>query len=74
MIYIYIYNLTTIPGVQRSLCLDEVINDSSSAQLEFAKGVGSQTRGMLERCMATCGRAEGARAQRKSVQRMSNRT
>ena len=59
-------NLTTIPGVQRSLCLEEVINDSSSAQVEFPKGVDSQTKDMLERCLATCGKAAGARAKRKS--------
>ena len=35
-------NLTTIPCVQRSLCLDEVIKDSSSAQVEFPKGVNSR--------------------------------
>ena len=52
-----IYNLTTIPDVQRSLFLDEVIDDSSSTQVEFPKGVDSQTRDMLERCMATCGKA-----------------
>ena len=39
-----LYNLTTIPCVQRSLCFDEVIDDSSSAQVEFPKGVDSQTR------------------------------
>ena len=61
-----IYNLTTIPGVQRSLCLDEVIDDSSSTQVEFPKGVDSQTRDMLERCMATCGKAARARAKRRS--------
>ena len=38
-----IYNLTTGPGVQRSLCLNEVIDDSSSTQVEFPTGVGSQT-------------------------------
>ena len=43
-----LYNLTTIPCVQRSLCLDEVIEDSSSAQVEFPKQVDSQTRDMLE--------------------------
>ena len=32
-----ICNLTTIPGVQRSLCLDEVIDDSSSTRVEFPK-------------------------------------
>ena len=61
-----VYNLTSIPGVQRPLCLDEVINDSSSAQVEFPKGVDSQTRDMLERCMATCGKAARARAKRRS--------
>ena len=60
------YNLTTIPGVQRSLCLDEVIDDSSSTQVEFPKGVDSQTRDMLERCVATCGKAAGARVKKKS--------
>ena len=62
-----LYNLTTLPCVQRSLCLDEVTNDSSSsAQVEVPKGVDSQTRDMLERCMATCGKAAGARAKRRS--------
>ena len=32
-----IYNLTTLPGVQRSLCLDEVIDGSSSTQVELPK-------------------------------------
>ena len=47
-------------------CLDEVIDDTSSAQVEFPKGVGSHTRDILERCMATCGKAAGARAKRRS--------
>ena len=34
-----IYNLTSIPGVQRSLCLDEVIDDPSSTRVEFPEGV-----------------------------------
>ena len=59
-------NLTTFPCVQRSLSLDEVIDDSSSAQVEFPQGVDSQTSDMLERCMATCGEAAGARAKRRS--------
>ena len=61
-----ICNLTTMPCVQRSLCLDEVTNDSSSTQVEVPKRVDSQTRDMLERCMATCGKAAGARAKRRS--------
>ena len=47
-------NLTTMPCVQRSLWLDEVTNSSSSTQVEVTKKVDSQTRYMLERCMATC--------------------
>ena len=39
-----IYNLTTIPSVQRSLCLEKVTDN--------------QTRDMLERCMATCGKPQ----------------
>ena len=64
-----IYNLTTLPGVQRSLCFDELTNDSSSTQVEVPRGVDSQTRDMLERCMATCGKAAGARAKRRSLAR-----
>ena len=40
------------------LCLDEVINDSSSTQVDFPKGVDNQTRDMLK--------AAGARAKRRS--------
>ena len=58
--------LDYFPCVQRSLCLDEVTNDSSSTQDEVSKGVDSRTRDMLERCMATCGKAAGARAKRRS--------
>ena len=61
-----LYNLTTIPGVQRSLCLEEVIDDSSSTRVEFPNGVDNQTRHMLERCMGTCGQAARARAKKKS--------
>ena len=57
-----IYNFS----VQRSLCLDEVIDDSSSTQVNSPKEVDSQTRDMLEHCMATSGKAAGARAKRKS--------
>ena len=61
-----VYNLTTIRGVLRSLWLDEVIDDSSSTRVEFPKGADNQTRDILKRCMATCGKAAGARAKRKS--------
>ena len=61
-----IFNLTSIPGVQRSLCLEEVTDDSSSTRIELPNGVDNQTTNMLERCMATCGKAEGTRAKRKS--------
>ena len=59
-----ICNLTTMPCVQRSLCLVVAINDDRNTQLNFPKGVHSQTRGLLERCMATCGKAAGARVSR----------
>ena len=59
-------NLTTMPCVQRSLCLDEVANDSGSTQFEVPRGVDSQTRDMLVRCMATCGKATGAKAKMRS--------
>ena len=59
-------NLTAIPCVQRSLCLDELTNDSSSTQVEIPRGVDSHTRDMLERCVATCGKAARARAKRRS--------
>ena len=56
-----------MPCVQRSLCLDVVINDASSTQVEVPKGVTSQTGDMLERCMATCGKAAGARAKMRQM-------
>ena len=37
-------NSTSMPCVQRSLCLDEVTNDSSSTQVEVPKGVDIHTR------------------------------
>ena len=61
-----IYILTTIPSVQRSLCLKEVTDDPSSTKVELPDGVENQTKNMLERCMATCGKAAGARAQMRS--------
>ena len=61
-----VVNLTTIPSVQRSLCLEEVTDDSSSTRVELPNGVDKQTRDMLERCMATCGKAAGARALTRS--------
>ena len=61
-----IFNLTTMQCVQRSLCLEEVTDDSSSTRVELPNGVGNQTRGMLERCMAICGKAARARAKKRS--------
>ena len=58
-----INNWTAVPSVQRSLCLKEATNDSSSTQVEVPKGVDSQTRDMLQRCMAICGKAAGAKGQ-----------
>ena len=61
-----IYNLTTLPGVQRSLCLEEVTDDSSSTRVEPLNGVDNQISDMLERCLATCGKVAGTRVKRKS--------
>ena len=60
------YNLITAPSVQRSLNLNEVTNDYENIKAEVPEGVDSQTRDMLERCMATCGRAAGTRAKMRS--------
>ena len=61
-----IRKLVTMPCVQRSLCLDEVINDHRNSQVNVPSEVNSQTRDMLERCMATCGRVAGSRAEMRS--------
>ena len=61
-----IYNLTTFLGVQRSLCLEEVIDDSSSTRVEFPKRVDNLTRDMLERCMATCGKSRRSKSQEET--------
>ena len=44
-------------------------NGSSSTRVELPNGVGNQTRDMPERCMATCGKTAGARAQTRSCVR-----
>ena len=51
--------------MQRSLCLEEVTDDSSST-LELSNGADNQTRDKLELCVATCGKAAGARANFRS--------
>ena len=61
-----ICNLITMPCVQRSLCPNGATNDFNSIKVEVPKGVDGQTRDMLERCMATCGKAAGTRAKKKS--------
>ena len=63
-------NLTSFPSVQRSLCLEEVTDVSSSTRVELPKRVDKQTSDMLERCMVTCEKAAGARAQMRSCARM----
>ena len=52
-----------MPCVQRSWCLNEVTDDFGNIKVEVPKGVGGRTRDMLERCMATCGRAAGNKSQ-----------
>ena len=60
-----ICKLITMPCVPRSLYLDKVTNKTSSMNVEVLQGVDGQTRDMLERCMATSGRAAGSRAKKK---------
>ena len=52
-----------MPQVQRSLYVNEVTDDLCNRKAEGSEGVDSQTRDMLERCMTTCGKGAGARAQ-----------
>ena len=61
-----ICNLITMPCVQRSSCLHGATNDFGNIKVEVLKGVDGQNRDMLERCMATCGRAAGTRANTRS--------
>ena len=56
----------TMPCVQRSLYLNELTDDFGNIGVEVPKGVDGRTGDMLERCMATCGRAAGTRAKRRS--------
>ena len=65
-----ICNLISMPCVQRSLYLNEVTNDFGNIKVEVPKGVDGQTRDVLERCMATCGKAAGTRA--KMISRARN--
>ena len=55
-----------MPCVQRSMYLNEVTNNFGSMTVEVQKGVAGRTRDMLERCMATCGKAAGTRAKMRS--------
>ena len=58
--------LITMPCVQRSLYVNEVTDDSGNIKVEVPEGVGGRTGHMLERCVPTCGRAAGTRAQMRS--------
>ena len=56
-----ICNLDTLPCVQWSLFLDVVINDHRNTRVNVVRGVNCQIGDMLlERCVATCGKAAGA--------------
>ena len=57
-----ICNLTTLPCVQKSLYLNEGIDDFGNIKVEVPKGVDGRTTNVLERCVATCGRAAGIEA------------
>ena len=61
-----IYNLTTMPCVQRSLYLIEVTDDFGHIQVKVPKGFDGRTRDVLEQCMTTCGKAARMKAKRKS--------
>ena len=61
-----ICNLITMPCVQRSLYLNDATNDFDNKKVELPKGVDGQTRDMLERCMATCGKAARTTAKMRS--------
>ena len=61
-----ICNMVTMPCVQQSLYLVEGTNNFGHMKIDVPKGVDRQTRDMLERCMATCGRAAGTRAKMRS--------
>ena len=55
-----------MPCVQRSMYLNEVTNNFGSTTVEVQKGVAGRTRDMLERCVATCGKAAATRAKMRS--------
>ena len=58
--------MITMPCVPRSLYLNEVTNDFGNIKVEVPMGVDGHTGDMLERCMATCGKAAGTRAKMRS--------
>ena len=55
-----------MPSVQRSLYVNEVTDDSGNIKVEVPKGVDGRNGHMLERCVATCGRAVRTRAKMRS--------
>ena len=60
------YNLITMPCVQRSLYLDEMTNNFGNIQVGVPKGVDSRTRDVLEQCMTICGKAAVFKPKRRS--------
>ena len=67
-----IYNVTTMPCIQRSLYLNEMTEDFGNIIVEVPKGVDGGTRDVLERCMANCGKAAGIKARKDPVHEKSN--
>ena len=62
-----ICKLITVPCVQRSLYHTEVTQRLWwQKKVEVSRGVDGRTRNMLERCMATCGKAAGTGAKMRS--------
>ena len=51
-----IYNLTTMPCVERSLYLNEMTDDFGNIQVEVPTGVDGRTRDVLEQCTTACGK------------------
>ena len=57
--------VTTANGEQQDV-YNFTLDDSSSTQVEISTGVNCRIRKMLERCVATCEKAAGAKAKMRS--------
>ena len=57
-----IYNLATMPCVQRSLYLNEMTDDFGHIQVAVPEGLDGRTRDVFEQCVTTSGKAAGMKA------------